>query len=71
MKFRQEPTINAIGLAIGIDVGDAKYAEGIQDKCLKQGLLIDAEDTSLTLFPALNIDEATAHEGLDILEQCI
>lgn len=34
------------------------------------GLIVAAEGDVVTLFPPLVIDEATANEGLDILERC-
>jgi 4-aminobutyrate aminotransferase-like enzyme len=45
-------------------------AERIKARCLKAGLIVAAEGDVVTLFPPLVIDEATAVEGLDILERC-
>ena len=48
--------------------GDADYASKLSDKCRRAGLLVISEDEALTMFPALNIDQKVAREGLDILE---
>jgi len=58
------------GLALGVATGDEEQAERIKAKCLKEELIIAAERDVVTLFPPLIIDEATAAEGLDILERC-
>jgi adenosylmethionine-8-amino-7-oxononanoate aminotransferase len=70
MRFRQEPDLNIIGLAIGISFEDDGYAERVRTKCRQNGLLV-AGDDGLSLFPALTLDHATADEGLDILEDCL
>lgn len=71
MKFKKPHTIRIMGLAIGVDVGNKDYAERIQQKCLKQGLLFSTEEKTLTLFPALTMRRSVAEQGLDILQQCI
>lgn len=71
MKFRQEPGLSIKGLAINVDVGKANYAKKIQEKCLEGGLFFNASETSLTMFPALNIERKVAEKGLSILEECI
>ncbi|MBV9217302.1 MAG: aspartate aminotransferase family protein [Acidobacteria bacterium] len=71
MEFKQKVTLNIMGLAIGIGLGDSDDASRLSDKCLKNGLLVTTEGSSLTLFPPLNIDKATAKEGLNILESCL
>jgi adenosylmethionine-8-amino-7-oxononanoate aminotransferase len=71
MKFKQEPEINIKGLAISVDAGKASYAKKIQQKCLEAGVLFNAEDTKLSMFPALNIERAVAEKALDIMEECI
>lgn len=58
------------GLALGVAAGDEEQAERIKARCLKEGLIVAAEGEFVTLFPPLVIDEATAAEGLDILERC-
>jgi len=58
------------GLALGVATGDEARAERIKARCLKEGLIVAAEGDVVTLFPPLVIDEATAAEGLDILERC-
>lgn len=71
MKFKKEVKVNVIGCAIGVDVGSSAYAILIQQRCMQKGLLINAEDTSLIMFPALTIQKEVAEEGLHILEECI
>jgi acetylornithine/succinyldiaminopimelate/putrescine aminotransferase len=71
MKFKKDATIRILGLAIGIDVNDSKYAERIQQKSLKKGLLFTTQGQTLTFFPPLTMREAIAEEGLDILESCL
>lgn len=71
MKFKQGATLRILGLAIGIEVSDPKYAERIQQKCLKKGLLFTTQENTLTLFPPLTMRQAIAEEGLEILGSCI
>lgn len=71
MKFRKQPKINSMGLAIAVNVGDTDYAEQIKKKCLKEGLIITSESDTLLMFPALTIEKEIAQEGLDILDKCI
>jgi 4-aminobutyrate aminotransferase-like enzyme len=54
-----------------VDVGDETYAERVAKKCRARGLLLDQQEEVLLLLPALNIDRATASDGLDILEACV
>ncbi|HEY5723492.1 MAG TPA: aspartate aminotransferase family protein [Allosphingosinicella sp.] len=58
------------GLALGVRTGGEEQAERIKARCLKEGLIVAAEGDVVTLFPPLVVDEATAVEGLDILERC-
>jgi acetylornithine/succinyldiaminopimelate/putrescine aminotransferase len=67
MRFQSEPELRIRGLAIGIDVGDDQYASRIEERCRRNGLLLSASDTTLTLFPALTIEEETVEAGLEIL----
>jgi acetylornithine/succinyldiaminopimelate/putrescine aminotransferase len=68
MSFQEEPQVRARGLAIAVDVRDEKYAERVAKKCRARGLLLSPQESVLLMFPALNIDRATATDGLDILE---
>jgi 4-aminobutyrate aminotransferase-like enzyme len=70
MEFKKQAKLNIKGLAIGIDVHDPDYADKLQEKCQREGLLIETQDEVLTLFPSLNIEEKIAKKGLDILERC-
>ncbi|MBV9930624.1 MAG: aspartate aminotransferase family protein [Alphaproteobacteria bacterium] len=58
------------GLALGVATGDEAQAERIKARCLKEGLIVAAEGDVVSLFPPLVIDEATAEEGLAILQRC-
>jgi adenosylmethionine-8-amino-7-oxononanoate aminotransferase len=58
------------GLALGVVTGDEARAERIKARCLKEGLIVAAEGDVVALFPPLVVDEATAVEGLDVLERC-
>ena len=68
MKFKKGATLRKLGLAIGIEVNDAKYADRIQQKSLKEGLLFTTQEKTLTFFPPLTMRQAIAEEGLKILE---
>jgi 4-aminobutyrate aminotransferase-like enzyme len=70
MKLAEEIEVRVKGLAIGVDLPD-ENADEIVERCRENGLLISGEEDSLSLFPALTIDAATADAGLDILEQCL
>jgi adenosylmethionine-8-amino-7-oxononanoate aminotransferase len=71
MKFKKKAAIRVIGLAIGIEFDDPKYPEKIQKKCLGDGLLVTNQENSIVLFPALDMDEKIAREGLGILTNCL
>ncbi|WP_276133058.1 aspartate aminotransferase family protein [Polluticoccus soli] len=71
MKFKKGANLRILGLAIGIEVSDAQYADRIQKKSLKKGLLFTTESKTLTLFPPLTMKRAIAKEGLEILESCL
>ena len=68
MRFQDE--VRVCGLAIAIDLGDEDRASRLQEKCRRNGLLLDAQEERLMLMPALTIDRGTADAGLDILERC-
>ena len=70
MRFRDDPDIRVVGLAIGIDFDDEKAAERLGKRCRDKGLLVSPEGGTVLLIPALTIDAKTAEEGLDILETC-
>lgn len=73
MKFREQPSVRVIGLAIGIEFGEkSHYASQLGERCRKAGLLVSAdEDNLLTMFPPLTIGREAVREGLDILERCL
>jgi acetylornithine/succinyldiaminopimelate/putrescine aminotransferase len=71
MKFKNVATLRILGLAIGIEVSDPNYADRIQQKSLKKGLLLTTQEKTLTLFPPLTMRQAIAEEGLEILESCL
>jgi acetylornithine/succinyldiaminopimelate/putrescine aminotransferase len=70
IAFRKGASVRGLGLAIAADIGDASYAEKITERCREKGLLIASDDTALTFFPPLVIDEKAVNEGMDILERC-
>jgi acetylornithine/succinyldiaminopimelate/putrescine aminotransferase len=71
MKFKKGATLRILGLAIGIEVSDANYADRIQKKCLKKGVLFTTQEKTLTLFPSLTMKKQVAEAGLEILESCL
>ena len=71
LEFEQPVAVRIQGLAMGIDVGDEDYAETIQDKCRRNGLLVSTEGSTVLLLPSLVIDQRTAARGLDILARSI
>jgi acetylornithine/succinyldiaminopimelate/putrescine aminotransferase len=56
---------------MGVEFENSDYASELVDKCCPAGLLLTAEESVLLLFPALNLDQAIAQQGLDIMEQCL
>jgi 4-aminobutyrate aminotransferase-like enzyme len=71
LEFEQPAAVRIQGLAIGIDVGDEDYADAIQEKCRRNGLLVSTEGSTVLLLPSLVIDRRTAARGLDILARSI
>lgn len=72
IKFKYPAEIRVKGLAIGIEFKKKGYAAQVVRRCFKKGLLIsDLGPYIFTIFPALNIDEKIAGQGLNILEKCI
>jgi acetylornithine/succinyldiaminopimelate/putrescine aminotransferase len=71
MEFKQPAPVRIHGLAIAIEVGDARYASRIQSRCRDEGLLLAAEEEILMMMPALNIEQPVARRGLDILENAL
>jgi acetylornithine/succinyldiaminopimelate/putrescine aminotransferase len=71
LEFERPAAVRIQGLAIGIDVGDEAYADAIQAKCRRNGLLVSTEGSTVLLLPSLAIDKRTAARGLDILARSI
>jgi 4-aminobutyrate aminotransferase-like enzyme len=71
LGFDRPAAVRIQGLAIGIDVGGDGYADAIQDKCRRNGLLVSTEGSTVLLLPSLAIDARTAARGLDILARSI
>jgi acetylornithine/succinyldiaminopimelate/putrescine aminotransferase len=71
LEFEHPATIRIQGLAIGIDVGGDEYADAIQEKCRRNGLLVSTEGSTVLLLPSLVIDRRTAARALDILARSI
>lgn len=68
MNIGEKAKVQGKGLAISVNLNDAKRAEKITDKCRKDGLLIHHDSEGIQLFPALNIKKEVALEALTILE---
>ena len=71
LRFRRGTTLRIQGLAIGIELKTEAYASKIQARCRREGMLLSAEGSTLLMFPALNIDQAVADRGLNILARCL
>jgi acetylornithine/succinyldiaminopimelate/putrescine aminotransferase len=71
LAFARPAAVRIQGLAIGIDVGDEHYADTIQVKCRRNGLLVSTEGSTVLLLPSLVIDQRTAARGLDLLARSI
>jgi acetylornithine/succinyldiaminopimelate/putrescine aminotransferase len=71
LDFERPAALRIQGLAIGIDVGDEDYADAIQEKCRRNGLLVSTEASTVLLLPSLAIEKRTAARGLDILARSI
>ncbi len=63
LEFEHPAAIRIQGLAIGIDVGEEDYADAIQEKCRRNGLLLSTEGSTVLLLPSLEIDRRTAARG--------
>jgi acetylornithine/succinyldiaminopimelate/putrescine aminotransferase len=70
IAFPSPPKIRILGLAIGLEFEDEDSVKGLRERCRDEGLIINATEGVVTLFPPLSIDERTTHAGLDILERC-
>jgi acetylornithine/succinyldiaminopimelate/putrescine aminotransferase len=49
IEFNGTAKLRIIGLAVGIDVGDEKYASRIKQKCHKDGLLVVSQESTIHL----------------------
>jgi adenosylmethionine-8-amino-7-oxononanoate aminotransferase len=68
MNFEE---IRMRGMAIAAETGDEDAASEISERCRKNGLLLTASGTAITMFPPLTLDRRTAGQGLDILESAL
>ena len=72
MVFKHTAQIRRKGLAIGIEFKHKGYADEVVRKGVQYGVQLSTLGPfTITLFPALTIDEKTANEGLDRLHRCI
>lgn len=71
LKCAPSAELSVHGLAIAIKLGHTEQAKDVCRRCRENGLLIASDGSTLLLLPALNVDEETAREGLDILEASI
>ena len=70
MSFRGYSAVNILGLAIYLNVGDEDYAEEIQKKCQRKGLLLVTQEDGLLLIPAVTVDRQVAARAMEILADC-
>ena len=68
--FDRAAAVRIQGLAIGIDVGDERYAAHPRE-VPPQWPLVSTEGSTVLLLPSLAIDKRTAAPGLDILARSI
>ena len=71
MPWEREAKLRIRGLALAVDLGDRKHVEKLVERFREAGVLLGSEGSALVLFPALTIDEATAAEGLNLMEQAL
>jgi adenosylmethionine-8-amino-7-oxononanoate aminotransferase len=71
MRLATPSSVRIRGLAIALETGSEKDAGAIAERCRKNGLLLTTAGTSITMFPALTMDLATAEAGLEILARSI
>jgi putrescine aminotransferase len=69
--FPPQTKISIRGLAIGIDLEDEDRADGLMSACLRGGLVVTTQESTLLLLPALTIERNVAAKGLDILAKCV
>lgn len=71
MKFRGPGSVRSIGLAIAVEFENSRLAEDLRERCREDGLLVTlGGESSVVLFPPLNIDRKTARRGLGVFERC-
>ena len=70
MSFRGYSSINIPGLAIYLNLGDEEYADEVQQKCQRKGLLLVTQDEGLLLIPAVTVDRQVAARAMEILADC-
>jgi acetylornithine/succinyldiaminopimelate/putrescine aminotransferase len=72
MRFAHPARVRAKGLAIGVEFEAPGYAEEVVAAAREEGVLLSAiSDRIFTLFPALDVDESVAEEGLGRLEKAL
>ena len=63
-----------IGIELDTDASDGRFPNGgdVVKICMERGLMINAvQGNVLRIAPALNIEEDTFNQGLDILEDVL
>jgi adenosylmethionine-8-amino-7-oxononanoate aminotransferase len=71
LPFPSPADVRVCGLAIGVELASEGYAEKFAARCRRAGLLISADESTLSMFPALDVDAATTQHALDIMEACV
>jgi acetylornithine/succinyldiaminopimelate/putrescine aminotransferase len=54
MEFEHSAKARVKALAVGLEFDDEDYPSQIEKKCRRSGLLVNADDDTLMMFPPLN-----------------
>lgn len=71
MPFKRFKALRIQGLAIGIEFENEDYADEVQARCRRNGLLTSTQGATLLLLPALTMEQRLAEKGLHILARSI
>ena len=71
IPFKRFKALRIQGLAIGIEFENEDYADEVQSRCRRNGLLTSTQGPTLLLLPALTMDQRLAEKGLHILARSI
>jgi 4-aminobutyrate aminotransferase-like enzyme len=71
MPFAHRGVLQGVGLALAVRFERAGYPEKVEERARANGLVVSADEETLSFFPPLTIDDATLEEGLDRLERSV